>query len=357
MFSKSDTARTANSAPSGQLHRLADALRPVLGMASGANVSDELTQFATKRHRVAPLLYQTVKSGRSHAEPIAFRTLKVAYESNVRRMLQQQAAAQYLCEILARQNIAHVEFKGRSLGGLLYENANWRHSADVDFLVESRRIGEAIGLLAQHGYTLHDGRPIAPDRLIAILRYNKEVAIRDPRLGTRIELHARLLNEAPTDWNDDFFLQSSLDLSNARYVLYLIVHGAASSWHRIKWLVDLARIAQLVQDDTRMEVLLLAKSYRCMPAIAASFIFCNKFWNQPAAEEWILSSGLSKSDGQVGHHLANFAKAIHHPGPFPMRQPLARRLEIVRGQPLFEGQQRSRLGALHNRIANRYLHH
>ncbi len=237
--------------PSPQLQALAHALRPALGLAGGGEITRELVLFAEQRHRVAPLLHHAVARGVSVADGGAAEILARIARANSQRVLRQKAATLRLVTLFAAEGIVHAEVKGFRLGDLLYGGETLRHSKDVDVLLDPAQMDAGIACVAANGYTATGGAPLDPQRLHAILRWHREVEIHDPRTGVAIELHSRLLSTAPAAWDDGKVLHGPRDLTSPEYVLYLILHGAASHWHRLKWLADLAMIARQTDPAVR----------------------------------------------------------------------------------------------------------
>ncbi|GGD49730.1 hypothetical protein GRI62_07200 [Erythrobacter arachoides] len=342
--------------PSPDLQRLADALRPALDLPGAGEVSVQTAEFAEKRHRVAPLLHHAVAGGASVAGAEARDLLDTYARDNALRVLRQQASARRIAALLRDRDVPHAFVKGYDLGPELYGSTALRHSKDVDLLIDPARIDEVIAMLAGEGYTMGGGVPLDPRWAKKKLRFHWEVAIIDPRLGVQIELHTRLLDMPPPGWDDRLFLEGPLDLSNPAYVLYLIVHGAGSRWHRLKWLADLAMIARLTAADVRDQAIELADRYECLPALSASFRACEIVWGQPLAADWHDAIGSRADATHVHAHLDAFNKAIHNEDSNPQRESFARRFEIVKAVPVFGTRGPSRLAALTRRAGFWYTH-
>jgi Uncharacterised nucleotidyltransferase len=341
--------------PSPQLQALASALRPALGLAGGGKVMRQMSVFAEKRHRVAPLLHHAMARGGSTSDGEAAETLARLARANAQRVLRQKAATLRLATLFAAEGIVHAEVKGYRLGELLYGGETLRHSKDVDVLLNPAQMDAGIACVAANGYTAAGGGPLDPQHLCAILRWHREVEIHDPRTGVAIELHARLLSTAPAAWDDSKVLHGPRDLTSSEYVLYLILHGAASHWHRLKWLADLAMIARRTDPAVRGEVIALAREYTCLPALVASFRTCGTLWGGEVVAEWLDCIGPIPHHRFVRLHEEAFVRALHREGSRPQRQSLLRRFAILRDPPLFGEHFPSRRQLLKTRIAFWYL--
>lgn len=341
--------------PAPQLQQLADALRPALGLGEGARIALPLAIFAAERHRVGPLLHHalTLDGGEADGEAEAYLARSAA--ANVRRVLMQQAGWTKVSRVLSAEGIDHCEVKGRALGNLLYGSESLRHSKDVDVLVEPARLEAALFAMREAGFSSENGAPLDPQRALAVLRHHHEIALRVPGVAASVELHARLMDHPPPQWDDGDILHGARDLGDARYVYYLLLHGAASRWHRAKWLADLVMIARQTAAEVRGEVFALARRDGALPALAASFHACAALWGRDVVDAWIEATGLEADDAQVAPHLASFERAVHDERDGPQPDPLIRRMELVRSAPLYATQRPSRLRVLRSRIAYWYL--
>ncbi|KLE35693.1 nucleotidyltransferase family protein [Aurantiacibacter luteus] len=343
-------------APYQQLQQLADALRPALGLAGGGEVDAAMARLAEHRHRVAPLLHRAVVAGGSLAGDEAAGLLEESARANARRTLRQQGAAQRVSRLLDAEGVAHAFVKGFDLGPALYGSAALRQAKDVDLLVDPARLDTAIALLADAGFVGRGGSPLELEWAQKMLRFHWEVAVYDPQFGVQVEVHARLLADPPPGWDDTRFLHGSLDLSRPDYLLYLVIHGAGSRWHRLKWLADLAVIVQRTAPDVVSQTVALARRYDCLHTLSASLRACDVLWGEGLAAKWHAAVGPSADEALVAAHLAAFGKAIHSDESNPQRESLARRLEIVRAVPLFGTRRPSRMAELGKRVGFWYTH-
>ena len=336
--------------PSVQLQQLADALRPALGMAGGAPVTAELVDFAVKRHRCGSLLHHAaVCNGGAGTSPDVTAQLQELSRAAARRTLRQTATAKRLGRALAAHDIGFAEFKGGGLGQLLYGQDTRRDSKDVDVLVDPARMADALEIVRELGFTRPGGKTIDVDRALGLLRFTKEIEVFDPQYRTMVEVHARSMRELPAGWDDAKLRNTPLDLQNRHYVIYLVLHGCATRWSRMKWLADFARLVALVDRDTRTGVIALAREYECSAPIVASCELARSLWQDVQVEPWLDDIGNTASKARIARLVRSYGEAITSDAKQPAQQSLWHRLGIAPAIPVYGDRPPPRLPALRNR--------
>jgi hypothetical protein len=329
--------------PSPELRRLADALRPALGLAPERDTAGPdlaLAQFAARRHRVAPLLLRAwfADLAQARAAGEAGEFLAHRYMANCAAVLRQQAVASELRAVLAAEGIAHAEVKGRQLGIELYGEAAWRQAKDVDLLIDPARIGDALEMAATLGYR-EAGRnaPLDLRKSKARLGFHREVGIRHPTMLVEVELHSRLLNNPPPGWRDVPLHLSATGgepgIEQPDYVLYLVVHGALTGWKRLKWLCDLVMLGQRVRPDVRAQVVARARELDCLAALHASFRAVEGLWGRAAVAPWLEQT--ADGEAAAAAHLAVFGRRLEDDGTVPLTRRLMRNSGLVRDAAVF----------------------
>lgn len=336
--------------PSPSLRHLADALRPALELPGKASIDQDLLEFSTGRHRVTSLLfYAATQCDETQTAPEVLDALKNHARSGARKVLRQAATIRRIDLAFRRDNILFKEFKGSPLSTLLYGNAAFRDSKDIDILVEPSQMRDALETFAKLGMTRVGGNPIDPDHAMKLLAFAKEVETFDPHYGTAIELHVRSMKDPPSNWNDVNLLHGPLDLNNPHYVLYLVLHGCASRWSRLKWQADFVRLLKLVEGRVRDDVIQLIHKYHCAAAFAASCEIALTLWPDAPAQPWLDKIAADVSTRHVQALVQSYSEAIHDPGIKPARGSIWRRLEMSPSPPLYSNHSPSRAQALRNR--------
>lgn len=148
---------------------------------------------------------------------------------------------------LAAQGVDHLFFKGVTLAALAWPDPALKMSADIDLLVAPNDVELAADVLEQFGFRLIE--PSGRSSLSRWHRRRKEsLWVRDD--GMQVDLHTALTDhpallagpimEAPRQQVAVTDGVSLPTINDELLYAYLCVHGAWSSWFRLKWLADLA---------------------------------------------------------------------------------------------------------------------
>jgi hypothetical protein len=148
---------------------------------------------------------------------------------------------------LAAQGIDHLFVKGASLAAMAWPNPALKMSADIDLLVAPGDVEPAADLIERLGF-----RPFEPSRRSSLSRWHRRrkesLWVRGD--GMQVDLHTALTDHpallagpimgAPRQQVTVTDGVSLPTLNDELLYAYLCVHGAWSSWFRLKWLADLA---------------------------------------------------------------------------------------------------------------------
>jgi putative nucleotidyltransferase-like protein len=216
---------------------------------------DTFTELAIERHRVAPAIVEALQAlGATLPGPVS-QAIRDEARANGFAALAQQTESLRLAELLEGAGIAAVWLKGWPLAEQLYGAPGRRHSNDIDLLVTvSERLG-AAKCLEQAGYVAtgeHRLRARLIEQTVVEVEC-KDVAYVHPETGLVVELH----------WRTNTFLgwPDLLNLDEVPVVLpgadgirvpgplgqlvYLSGHGQQHLFGRLKWLLDIARLAEI----------------------------------------------------------------------------------------------------------------
>ena len=200
------------------------------------------------RHRIEALAWHSL-SGVGVAVPEAVaRRLSAAAQSTAQQGLRAAVESGRLLRAFEQAGIPVVFLKGLALGKLAYPSPFLKMSWDIDLLVAAPAIGESAQLLEELGYDLLVPGPALRPRIAEWHRRQKESQWANADNGIHVELHGRL--------TDNPELLPSIGIASPRRLVevapglvlptlaedenfaYLAIHGAASGWHRLKWLAD-----------------------------------------------------------------------------------------------------------------------
>jgi len=274
-------------------------LRPAMSLPSigvSEPISEALATFADSRHRVGPLLHLACqRSADIEADKNATAILKNSFQANVYASLRQQAAERKIASLLISHSVPFSFLKGRGLAEQLHGDSTARQSKDVDILVSPAQSSQVIKLLNNNGY-IYQSHTVRQKKMLELARQDmdiqlfKDLTFLDPILSVPIELHHRLFkfepNSLTADFNDSVQFSATPSLSNSFYCLYLILHGALAMWPRLKWLADLSIIARKMPVQSRLEMMDIAKSYGCEPAVVASLLLTEEIFPGSLDDEW-----------------------------------------------------------------------
>jgi len=202
-----------------------------------------------EHHGVLPLAARNLIEHGRGLPPEIERSLRSAYEANLRRNLWFTAELARIMQHFERRQARAVPYKGPALAQSLYHDPGLRSFSDLDFLISSTDFEPAKQALAEIGY-----RPSA-DLLPAVerlwLRTGYERSFDGAAGKNLVELQWALL---PHFYGVDLGVEDLLAragrtvtggcempcLSPEDSVLVLCLHAAKHLWMRLIWLSDIA---------------------------------------------------------------------------------------------------------------------
>jgi hypothetical protein len=216
------------------------------------------------KHRVAPLVWQSLKTVGSPSMPDQIQDdLRKGVEKNALRALMQAAELVRLVRRLEGAGIRVLPLKGQALAAQAYGALKLRHAGDLDLLVDPASVWHADRLLKDGGYTRTDPEySLSPGQAAAFMKIRKDFTYTRPEGGIRLELHWRLSQNAcllPLGLDELWPVRELVRLGThdvaamprPELLLYLCAHGAHTGWFRLKWLCD---IPELAGDDGGIEM-------------------------------------------------------------------------------------------------------
>ncbi len=145
-------------------------------------------------------------------------------------------------DVLEKQGIPAVPFKGPVLAEILYDDSVLRHSGDLDVLVPGAAAGRAWEVLLAAGYR-PVGMFLTEKQFAWYARFVKEFELVDPSGNVKIDLHWRLTGGIKHPFDYDFcrgrlrqmrFYGRMIScLSDEDMVVYLCAHGSYDLWDTI----------------------------------------------------------------------------------------------------------------------------
>ncbi|MBY7736787.1 nucleotidyltransferase family protein [Paenibacillus polymyxa] len=224
----------------------------------------------TEHHRVVPTVYLQLKTLNHPFIPAELlRNLQAQYHRNTLRMLHLQAEAERLTRLLTAHGIRVLMLKGPALAQQLYGDVSLRTSKDIDLLIAPDDMDEAEHWMKEAGYASKSGEV----RVLGSWKWkDHHASFLQPQKRVEVELHWRLhpdggrepsfdelwdcrqMGKAPAVRASQMAPATSADsrnvttscmytLGSEHQFLYLSAHGARHGWFRLRWLVDIDRLA------------------------------------------------------------------------------------------------------------------
>lgn len=209
-------------------------------------------------HRVQGLVWSSLRARADDVPRHVSETLSREATLIAAANLIATAESSALAEIFARQDIRILFLKGLTLGRLAYGTTAIKSAVDIDILVEEDHLHEAASLLCNRGYHLIEPGGRSPANFAHWHVLRKESLWYRPEGNLQIDLHTRVA--------DNILVIPSIGIHTAQQQVevspgvklptlatdelfaYLCVHGASSSWFRLKWITDLAAILSSTQE-------------------------------------------------------------------------------------------------------------
>jgi hypothetical protein len=251
-----------------------------------AGVDWTLVANLADRHRVTPLVYRQLSRIAPDvlAQP-ALRPIVERFFGIAKRNLHLTKELLLLVDLLRKNEIVAVSFKGPLLAVSAFGDLCWREFGDLDLLLRSADIPKAKGLLESRGY-----RPeIKLDGAIeaAFIRSEHHFQYLRDEDHLIVELHWRLQDrylKFPFDtdalWNSvcsrDLFGNAIASLSPETLFLYLCMHGAKHCWERLEWIACLPAVIRAHPDMKWPLVIEMARSLGGLRILRLGLLLANR---------------------------------------------------------------------------------
>jgi hypothetical protein len=242
-----------------------------------------------EHHGVLPLAarnlieHARVKDGRG-LPPEIERSLRSAYDANLRRGLWFTAELARIMQHFERRQLRVVPYKGPVLAQSVYHDVGLRSFSDLDFLISAADFDRAKQALAEIGYRPSAHFTRAVERLWLRKGYERSFdSVAGPNL---VELQWALL---PHFYAVDLHMEDLLGragrtvvggcevpcLSPEDSLLVLCVHAAKHVWTRLIWLAD---IAETLRSQSRTQTIDYSLVFSRARALGVLRILAVSFW-------------------------------------------------------------------------------
>jgi hypothetical protein len=214
-------------------------------------------------HGVLPLVARNLIEHGLGLPPEIERSLRSAYEANLRRSMLFTAELARITQHFERRQLRVVPYKGAVLAQSLYHDLGLRSFSDLDFLISARDFERAKQALAEIGYRPSVDLTPTVERLWLRTRYERSF---DGAAGKNlVELQWALV---PPFYGVDLRVEDLLVragrtvvggcempcLSPEDSLLVLCLHAAKHLWMRLMWLSDIAETLRTQTIDYSLAV-------------------------------------------------------------------------------------------------------
>jgi len=188
-----------------------------------------------------------------------------------------------LMSLFDEAQIRILFLKGIVLSTLLYGQPFNRHTKDIDIWIRESDLPDAVDLLVGAGFTLISPSQLPEGRALErFVRVRKDmVFVSKGAVPVEIELHWRLDKNKylfPLTFDQAYLSRQSVcvlgqqcwTLSLEHSFLYLVSHGSASFYGRVKWLLDVVdmRLVLKQQEGSDDRILEIANNLKQINSVA-----------------------------------------------------------------------------------------
>jgi hypothetical protein len=206
-----------------------------------------------EHHGVIPLVYRTLRRVPDAIPAETLEDLRKRYEHNARRNLKFTAELIRILDCLDACGIPAIPYKGPGLAETAYGDLTLREFSDLDILVRPADVPRAKVALRDLGYSPNS--PFTPAQERAYLKSGYEFVFDGPAGRNLLEIQFAILPRFyAVDFDLDAFFERAIpasvggravkSLSPEDLLLVLCAHAAKHAWIRLRWLCDIAEVAQ-----------------------------------------------------------------------------------------------------------------
>ncbi len=251
---------------------------------------DAFARLAVERHRLGPLVLDRLSIIDPPAEIL--NLLEGAAQQNAVNVLHQVSAVRAIRKTFENDKVPFAVLKGWPLSEELFANGSSRHARDIDLLIDPSQLRGAsnalqgLGFLPTQEHAWHHtliGHPSLLDEL-------NNLSFSDPETGVMVELHWRC-NQFK-GWPEPFEGLGHIGEHNSsigtisvpceqQNLIYLSIHGSLHRWSRLKWLYDVAKLAERRGHDQLEQDMVVADNKKAGRPFALGLFLANQVFGTP----------------------------------------------------------------------------
>lgn len=204
---------------------------------------------SARRHGVLPLFFYHLQKTAADLIPSdELQRLQKYFQENSARNVLLAAELRNLIDVLGREGIEAIPYKGPLLALFAYDNIALRRFVDLDIMVQKEAVAKAIDILIAEGYEL--SKPLSLSQQQILLRTQHNVQFRRHNRQLIVELHWEVVShlfassvQAGDLWKGlevtELNGASVMTLSVEDLIFSLCVHGSRHLWERLLWICDI----------------------------------------------------------------------------------------------------------------------
>jgi len=218
------------------------------------------------QHRLSPLLYWHLNRISPEAIPNNLKLeLKEHFHKNVQKNLMMFKELLEVLDILQKQGIVPIPYKGPVLAILIYKNLGFRIFGDLDFYVPLEDVPKTRDILVNEGY--EPWEKLTSDQERSFYKFQREYHFINKSTGINLEIKWKFLSKLfsiqnePFCHENEFLREVELDqfkvktISPEYLVLILSIHNASHSFSSLYRFCDISELIKS-EDDINWQHLL-----------------------------------------------------------------------------------------------------
>ena len=229
------------------------------------------------RHRVMPLLYRNLKNVCSNGVPgKTMEELRHLYLRNAARNIFLTSQLLMILDLLEKQDIPVIPFKGPVLAEFVYDDIVLRQFADLDILIKKNDIMKACRLFSTKGY--QDSINLNDRQFMEFVRSNAQTVFINQDHRVQVGLHWEMSNRYLSVGYNFQRLMGSIEskvfsgkkiqtLQMDELLFYQCLHGTKDGWGHLEMISCVAELIRSHPEINWNYVSYLATTMRCERAI------------------------------------------------------------------------------------------
>lgn len=230
---------------------------------------DYLIDMAYK-HRLSPLLYWHLNEiSPELIPPDLKRTLKEDFNRNVRKNLLMFKELMEVLNVLKKEGITPIPYKGPVLAIMTYKNLGFRIFGDLDFYVQLKEVPQTRDILIQEGYEAW--MELTSNQEKAFYKFQREYHFTNKETNITLEIKWKFLSTLVSIQNEPFFHENEflreVDLDQFKVktispqylIMILSIHNASHSFSSLYRFCDISELVKSEDNINWQYLLELAK--------------------------------------------------------------------------------------------------